>query len=1066
MRARWAGLLVCAIAAGLPSARPARATVAPVADVLAEAQAALDSTRYAAADSLATLARTRLEAEPHPDPVRLATANLTLARVRLEQRVFADSVALRSAARALELLTPPDPSTDLLRAQAHDTLAGILNEEGHSDRALEHAREALAIRREKLGEASEPVTSSYYRVGNTLKRLGEADSALVALRQGLTLRVRLGLPHDRLIGDFHAEIAALLETQGDWDGARAELETALREYESRLGPDNPAMCQGLSRYGTFEFHCGDVARAIDLDQRAVEIAEASPTYSASNLALLRGNLAVGLIELGDFARGHRLVEKALPVFEERLGPRHRQTRWAQYMLGFTEAAEGDSSGAVDRLRAVCKAIEADSTITDTSVLAQAWAEIAQILQDSNTKEALAIAERVEKIERSRPTPAPYAVVELQCLQLRLQAKLAHWSAVDSLAERLGKDLDTFGLRGAKSEIVALTEQSEAASWRGRRGDAVRIALEGSRLARKNLVDNLRTLPDREGLAMVGQRCEPLDVLVDQASVPDTRDAGTAWDEVIRWRGLVGAEIAERRDPLGSGVDSAAVRAHADWVFAQRRLAQFSVRGAAGSDSAAAAALRDLQSRADDAERRWAAAAPQVAATKGPGDVGLAEVRAALKPDAVLVAFSMVDLREKPTRLFAFAVSGRDRARGAPEAVRSFALGEVEKIADAQEAWQALAGRSPEGDPDAESACRAAGRKLRALTWDVIAPAVAGARDVYLVPEGPLHALTWGALPDGETGYLVERDPRIHILDAERDLVGDQARLSGNGLLAVGGVDFDGVTKSAPAAPLLLASTRAVFTDCASGVPSTFPPLPGTEGEVESIAREWTGARVLRGVDATEAAFKADAPGKLILHLATHGVVLGDSCDAPSPGTRGVGGVAPLDKTGSAAPTAPSASAKGAKPFSPPVVAASSPWLGRRVLLALAGANHARDHDRDENEGLLTAEEVTTLDLRGTDWVVLSACQSGVGQIWSREGYLGMTRAFHLAGARAVIASQWAVDDESTRDWMSALYAARRAGAVTAADAMQRASRAVLKARRAAGQGTHPFYWAAFTASGD
>jgi CHAT domain-containing protein len=72
----------------------------------------------------------------------------------------------------------------------------------------------------------------------------------------------------------------------------------------------------------------------------------------------------------------------------------------------------------------------------------------------------------------------------------------------------------------------------------------------------------------------------------------------------------------------------------------------------------------------------------------------------------------------------------------------------------------------------------------------------------------------------------------------------------------------------------------------------------------------------------------------------------------------------------------------------------------------------------------------------------------------------------LAGARAVIASQWPVDDETTREWMTALYRARRDGALTAADAMRRASCEVLKERRKVGRGTHPFYWAAFTASGD
>jgi CHAT domain-containing protein len=137
-----------------------------------------------------------------------------------------------------------------------------------------------------------------------------------------------------------------------------------------------------------------------------------------------------------------------------------------------------------------------------------------------------------------------------------------------------------------------------------------------------------------------------------------------------------------------------------------------------------------------------------------------------------------------------------------------------------------------------------------------------------------------------------------------------------------------------------------------------------------------------------------------------------------------------------------------------------------VWLALAGANHAREHQSDENEGLLTADEVVTLDLEGTDWVVLSACHSGLAEAWSREGTLGMRRAFDLAGARTVIASQWAVEDKATREWMLALYAARARGATSAAAALESANRTILAQRRSAGRSTHPFYWAAFCASGE
>ena len=133
---------------------------------------------------------------------------------------------------------------------------------------------------------------------------------------------------------------------------------------------------------------------------------------------------------------------------------------------------------------------------------------------------------------------------------------------------------------------------------------------------------------------------------------------------------------------------------------------------------------------------------------------------------------------------------------------------------------------------------------------------------------------------------------------------------------------------------------------------------------------------------------------------------------------------------------------------------------------MSGANHADEALGDENEGMLTAEEVVTLDLRSADWVVLSACHSGAIEGWTQEGALGMTRAFHLAGARTVIASRWSLGDESAREWMRALYQARSRGIRRGSEALAEACRVTLEARRQRGRTTHPFFWAAFSASGD
>ena len=135
-------------------------------------------------------------------------------------------------------------------------------------------------------------------------------------------------------------------------------------------------------------------------------------------------------------------------------------------------------------------------------------------------------------------------------------------------------------------------------------------------------------------------------------------------------------------------------------------------------------------------------------------------------------------------------------------------------------------------------------------------------------------------------------------------------------------------------------------------------------------------------------------------------------------------------------------------------------------LALAGANLRATTKPNEEDGILTAQEVASLDLSSVEWVVLSACDTGLGRMQAGEGVLGLRRAFQIAGAATVIMSLWEVEDRAARQWMNALYAARLKGHAGTADAVRQAGLTVLRERRAQARSTHPYYWAAFVAAGD
>ncbi|MEQ9411469.1 MAG: CHAT domain-containing protein [Fuerstiella sp.] len=137
----------------------------------------------------------------------------------------------------------------------------------------------------------------------------------------------------------------------------------------------------------------------------------------------------------------------------------------------------------------------------------------------------------------------------------------------------------------------------------------------------------------------------------------------------------------------------------------------------------------------------------------------------------------------------------------------------------------------------------------------------------------------------------------------------------------------------------------------------------------------------------------------------------------------------------------------------------------RCGLMLAGANRHRAIDQLDNDGVLTGLEILQSDLRHTQLAVLSACETGVGRLEATGGVIGLRRAFHLAGVRCVMSTLWSIPDLETallvRNFFDSLT--RTADVRSALQAAQRQRIQELRSRHGA---AHPYFWAAFTVSGN
>jgi CHAT domain-containing protein len=523
-------------------------------------------------------------------------------------------------------------------------------------------------------------------------------------------------------------------------------------------------------------------------------------------------------------------------------------------------------------------------------------------------------------------------------------------------------------------------------------------------------------------------------------------------------------------------DSADARVAArasDLRRARQRLSNLAMR-TAGDEPTRRQLERLATARAerDAAERALADVSTDFRGDRDARQAGLDAVRSALPERTGLVAFACyADVLDgsRTSRAYGAYVL----ASGAADPVW-VPIGPAQRV-DALTAAVVEAGRFPE----AEINYARAGAALRAQVWDPLAPLLAGAERVFIVPDGALHFVNFAALPlctpdvqpGSEMRFVIEDAPTIHYLSAERDLVREpDATQAAGGLLAIGAPDYDAepavdathpiaaIDRTLQSAPLL--AWRGALFGTAS-----FRPLPESGREVEAVSRLWSSsyasaqddpsasavcdrAIVLTGDAATEMAFKRAAPGRRVLHLATHAFFLDDVARVASEGARG-GLIAPSASTGVAE--------------LPMVPTADAMVLSGLVFAAVNRRAHAA---LDADDGVLTAEEITGLDLSGVEWAVLSACDTGMGEVHAGEGLFGLRRAFQLAGVRTVITSSWPIADADCRAWMEELYRQRIVAHADTARAMRATALDLLARHRAQKASLHPATWCGFTAAGD
>jgi CHAT domain-containing protein/tetratricopeptide (TPR) repeat protein len=965
------------------------------------------------------------------------------------------------------------------------------------------------------------VVESLLRLGTADLQATDADTVAVQKLYLEALQIQR-----KLAPDGSVEEATILRKIGilgldlaDYGKAHEYFNESVVMLE-RQAPESRDLEYGVEDLGLAESGEGDLSSARDHLLRALAMLE----KLHDNLGSIFVNLGSVANDQYDFAAARDYYEKALAIFTKtdphtvgipvvlrglsevfyRQGDLASALEYGRHALARTEETEPDSDANADDLVLVGNILREQGNFSSAADYYRRgldmWEkEFPGSLRVSETLVGLA---KLARAQQNRNLAVDY---DRRALEMGQKSCPNSWCVpeiLNDLGELAYEQGDLTGSESYLRRAVDIREKSLGpmhpdlarslnslaltVAALGRTPGALEAALRAESIGAEHVRLSARTLSERQALAYEGIRASGLDgaltLTADRKTTPAARSQ--VFDAVIHSRALVFDELAARHRSAYRSGDREVAQLADQLSSARTRLATLVFRGVGDTKPEAYRKLLDDTRQAkEEAERMLAEKSLAFRQEQARTQIGVKEIAASLPPGTALVAFiryARHDL-QKP-----------GAGKAPPEPVPSYAafilrartpepvfvpLGAASEIEGPLAAWRRDIARQAEAlDASAktsEIAYRRPGAALRRRIWDPLVPGLGDAKEVFVVPDAALHLVSLAALPVGSSQYLVESGPLIHYLSAERDLVPAESR-HGEGILVIGNPAFDETGKlavaanqqsgsGAPATATAGALLRGTRSACGTFQTLHFPSLPGSQQEAENIAALWKqsnrgkGAPVMRGSavqpgggqllqmtgpDASPEAFEQNAPGKRVLHVATHGFFLEGSCESAVQRR--------LDAT------------KRDETFLP--ATAENPLL--LSGLAFAGANRRSSAKPDESDGILTAEEIAGINLEGVDWAVLSACDTGVGEIRVGEGVFGLRRAFQVAGAKTVIMSLWPVEDETTRQWMGTLYREHFLNGKDTGEAVRAASLQILRQRRAKHQSTHPFYWAPFIAAGD
>jgi CHAT domain-containing protein/lipopolysaccharide biosynthesis regulator YciM len=961
-----------------------------------------DQDRYARAEPLYLRALAIREATLGTQHLEVAQTLYDLASLYHQQGLYdrAEPLYLRALAIREAALGKHHP----LVAEPLRWLGALYRQQGGYARSEPLYLRALGILEAAAGANPPDAAKAFGDLGGVYLARGEYSRAAPLLRRTVALReTLLGKSHP-LVADSLFDLARLYQAQGLYGRAEPLFERVRAIREAALGEDHPAVAWSLLFLGDLFVAQGTYGRAEPLYERAQVILKAAYTEAHPYIADVLIALGRLYVAQGAHGRAEPLYARALTLLEAVCGENHPLVAELLSHLASAYQAQGLYRRAEPlHLRALA-ILEASQGQAHLNV-AFALEPLANLHSAQGAygragplyERALAIVEATLGEEHPRVAAMLNHLAVVRLSQQRRAEAVTLFARAFALSEqRLRHEALVFSESHLTSflQLLRTDEERLYALLRAHPGDA-----------------SVRHLALGAALLLKGRSVEE-SAAISRAIYKrlDERDR-----DAFEWLGGLRTQLAQLSLEGPGALPVPEYR---------RRLADLSAQGTAieadlARRSASLRLLTALPPPADIVDRVAAAL---------PDDGALVELIAYADLPLVLEPGAPAPSRPGPLRYLAlvlFPDGSTDAVDLGPAAPIDLAVSRLRDALAHRDAFEAHA------------------RVLHQRVFQPLLPLLGQARRLFLSPDGQLAFVPFAVLHDGRQ-FLLDAFDFVYVPSGRSLLPRSPEEALPDSVVVLADPDFGaGVLEThAPpegaTSPLATRSGPTARSDLGSRA-WVSTPLPGSRREAESIQRLLPQAELFLGPAATKDRL-LHLPPPAVLHLATHGFFLDD-------------GPASLESR-----AVVSFGALGEEPLAPgpldPLLRSGLVLAAERVPVP-AGSQAVAPSPEG---ALVTALELAGLNLWGTQLVVLSACDTGRGDVKPGQGVYGLRRAFLVAGAETVVMSLWKVNDETTHGLMEAYYRHLLAGQGRAA-ALHEAMRELRRTQ------PHPHYWAPFIAMG-